>query len=116
MALLPPNTSFRVAPQFQPMLRRIGLSADGVFTDPRIVAWRTLDDRENCTLDATDAEGAPVRLHVKRYRPARGFTTPADDEVKGHRSLEFERIPTAPLVGWGDCRTAGASRSGRTWP
>jgi RimJ/RimL family protein N-acetyltransferase len=101
MSLLPPNTSFRVAPEFQPLLRRLGLSADGVFADPRVVAWRTLDDRENCTLDARDADGAPVRLHVKRYQPTRGFTTPADDEVKGHRSLAFERIPTAPLVGWG---------------
>src|SRR3954451_369343 len=101
MSLLPPKTSFRVAPEFQPMLRRIGLSAEGVFTDPRVVAWRTLDDRENCTLDARDPDGAPVRLHVKRYQPARGFTTPAEDELKGHRALTFERIPTAPLVGWG---------------
>jgi RimJ/RimL family protein N-acetyltransferase len=101
MPLLPPKTSFRVAPEFQPLLRHIGLSAEGVFTDPRIVAWRTLDDRENCTLDARDVGGAPVRLHVKRYRPTRGFTTPVDDEVKGYRSLAFERIPTAPLVGWG---------------
>ena len=101
MSLLPPKTSFRVAPEFQPLLRRLGLSADGVFSDPRVVAWRTLDDRENCTLDATGADGTPVRLHVKRYQPARGFTSPADDEVKGYRSLTFERIPTAPLVGWG---------------
>jgi hypothetical protein len=81
----------------------IGLDAEGVFSDPRIVAWRKLSDRENCTLDADlgDAWRSPkVRLHVKRYFPVRGVP-PAEEEVRGHRALSIEKIPTAPLVGWG---------------
>src|SRR5207248_1593154 len=62
--------------------------------------WRKLPDRENCTLDAT-LNGRPVRLHIKRWQPARGFTLPADDEVRGLRALQAAKIPTAPLVGWG---------------
>ena len=99
----PRKTSFRVAAEYQPLLRMIGLDAEGVFADPRIVAWRKLSDRENCTLDA-DLGGAwrspKVRLHVKRYFAARGGP-PAEDEARGHRALSIEKIPTAPLVGWG---------------
>ncbi len=99
----PRKTSFRVAAEYQPLLRMIGLDAEGVFADPRIVAWRRLSDRENCTLDADvgDAWRSPkVRLHVKRYFPVRGVP-PAEEEVHGHRALSIEKIPTAPLVGWG---------------
>lgn len=101
MPLFDVKNSFRVATEYQPLLRRVGLDADRVFSDPRIVCWRKLDDRENCTLDVDAGDGRTVRLHVKRYQPARGFSTPADDEVKGHRALAVEKIPTAPLVGWG---------------
>ena len=101
MALFDVKNTFRVAAEYQPLLRRVGLDADRVFSDPRIVCWRKLEDRENCTLDVDAGDGRTVRLHVKRYRPARGFSTPADDEVKGHRVLAAEKVPTAPLVGWG---------------
>jgi len=37
---------------------------------------------------------------VKRYFPVRGVP-PAEDEARGHRALSIEKIPTAPLVGWG---------------
>ena len=97
------KTSFRVAWEYQPLLRMVGLDAEGVFADPRIRVWRKLSDRENCTLDADpgDAWRSPkVRLHVKRYFPARGGPT-AEDEARGHRALSIEKIPTAPLVGWG---------------
>src|SRR3954468_12120875 len=82
-------------------MRAARLDAEGVFRDPRVVGCRTLSDRENCTLDAQLADGQAFRLHVKRYQPARGFTTPAEDEVKGYQALVYERVPTAPLVGWG---------------
>lgn len=101
--LEPRKTSFRVAAEYQPLLRMIGLDAEGVFSDPRVVPWRNLRDRENCTLDAElgDAWRSPrVRLHVKRYFPARG-AVPAEEEARGHRALSIEKIPTAPLVGWG---------------
>ena len=41
-------------------MRAVELDAEAVFTHPQIVAWRTLTDRENCTLDA-EFEGKPVR-------------------------------------------------------
>jgi lipopolysaccharide kinase (Kdo/WaaP) family protein len=104
VALTQGNT-FHVAAEYQPMVRMIGLDADGVFDDPRIVSWRKLPDRENCTLDAELPEREEgtrkVRLHVKRYLKGHAGTLPADDEVKGFQALAGRDVPTAPLVGWG---------------
>jgi hypothetical protein len=96
-----PRNRFNAAQEYQPMLRAVGLDAEMVFRHPQIKVWRKLEDRENCTLDGLWPDGRAVRLHIKRYAPARGFTTPADDEAKGIRALSVENIPTAPLVGWG---------------
>lgn len=103
-----PSNTFHVAAGYQPLVRMIGLDAEGVFDDRRIVCWRKLADRENCTLDEELPEGPEgdagrrkVRLHVKRYAPPRGSASPAEDEVKGHQALAAAGIPTAPLVGWG---------------
>jgi len=98
---LSPRNVFRVASHYQPLMRQVGLDADVVFSHPEIRVWRALADRENCTLDATLADGSKVRLHIKRYPPARRSTTPADDEANGLQALGAEQIPTAPLVGWG---------------
>lgn len=91
---------FHVSPRRQPLLRELGLDAGAVFERADIRVWRKLPDRENCTLDATRADGTPVRLHVKRY-PATAPGTPAPDEVRGIELLQRARIPTVPLVGWG---------------
>ncbi|HEY8667550.1 MAG TPA: lipopolysaccharide kinase InaA family protein, partial [Tepidisphaeraceae bacterium] len=96
-----PRNKFRAAPQYQAILRQIGLDAEAVFTHPAIRVWRKITERENCTLDATLADGRAIQLHIKRYQPERGFTTPADDEARGIQALQVERIPTVPLVGWG---------------
>jgi len=96
-----PKNELRVAPPYQPVFRELGIDADEVFRHPQIKIWRKLDDRENGVLDATLANGRHVRWHVKRYQAARGFTLPAEDEVKGHQALVIERIPTAQLVAWG---------------
>src|SRR4051812_6759706 len=96
----PPLSHFRVAPQYQPLMRAAGLDADAVFDHPHIVAWRTLPDRENCTLDV-EVDGKTVRLHIKRYKPAAGARTPADEEANAIQVLEAEQIPTLKLVGWG---------------
>ncbi len=99
-----PKNTFRVAAEYQPLMRILGLDGEAIFNDPRIVPWRRLPDRENCTLDADlgDAWRTPhVRLHIKRYAPVRGISTATDDEVKGHGALSIEGIPTAALVGWG---------------
>ena len=92
---------FHVLPQHQSLVREVGIDAQSVFDDPRIVAWRGLSDRENCTLDAPDADGVVVRLHVKRYTPVRSDPGPAQLEFDGLRLLENAGLPVAPLVGWG---------------
>ena len=73
-----------------------------MFDHPLIRVWRTLDDRENCTLDAALQDGRAIRWHVKRYPASRG--TPAEEEVQGLRLLQDAQIPAPPLVAWG--RTA----------
>ena len=88
-----------VAPQFQPIFRELGIDADAVFDHPQIRAWRTLDDRENCTL-GRDACGRSIdSLACEAYPAMRG--SPADDEVRGLRLLEAAGIPTMTLVAWG---------------
>ena len=94
------RNTFRVVAEHQPLLREVGLDAEAVFERADVVAWRTLPDRENCTLDAERADGTRVRLHVKRY-PADAPGTPAADEVRGIELLQGAGIPTVPFVGWG---------------
>src|SRR5438477_9508562 len=98
--LAAPRSEFHVAPEYQPLMRELGIDAEQIFRHPQIKVWRSIPDRQNCTLDA-QFEGQPIRLHIKRYHPAMGFTTPADDEVRAIRALQVEQIPTVPLVGWG---------------
>jgi len=99
--MLKPRDSIYVAPAFAQLFQSLGLTAQTVFKDPRIVVWRSITERQNCTLDVKLADGKTLRLHVKRYLPAMGFGTPADEEAQGIRALEIERIPTAPLVAFG---------------
>jgi heptose I phosphotransferase len=99
--LSPPKEIFDIAPRYKALFQSIGLTARGVFTDPRIVVWRSITERQNCTLDIALASGQSIRLHVKRYLPARGYITPAEEEARGIRALEIEGIPTAPLAASG---------------
>jgi hypothetical protein len=96
-----PRDTLNVAPRYQPIFAALGLTARTLFSDPRIVVWRSITERQNCTLDVAMAGGQTMRLHVKRFQPARGYTTPAEDESRGIRALEIEQIPTAPLVAFG---------------
>jgi hypothetical protein len=82
-------------------MRQLGLDAQAIFDHPQIVAWRRLADRQNCTLDYTDEAGTRRRLHIKRYAAVAKPRTPAEEEVRGHRYLAYEKIPTAELVGYG---------------
>ena len=91
------SDAFHVLPQYQPIMRAVGLDAEAVFDHPDIVAWRKLPDRENCTLDA-EHDGRPIRLHIKRYLTS---ATAAADEVKAIELLRDADIPTVPLVGHG---------------
>jgi heptose I phosphotransferase len=92
---------FRVAPQYQPVFQALGLTPQGVFNDPRIVVWRSITERQNCTLDVDLAGGRTTRLHIKRYLPARGFLSPAEEESRGIGALEVAQIPTLALAAWG---------------
>jgi hypothetical protein len=90
-----------VAPDYQPIFREAGFDAEAFFTRPEVKPWRTLADRENCTLDITRPDGSEIRFHVKRFPKPRGQAIAADEDVNGLRTLQLENIPTAPLVGWG---------------
>jgi heptose I phosphotransferase len=92
---------FHIASRYQPLMRRVGLDAELMFSHPQVKVWRALADRENCTLDASLDDGSPIRLHVKRYQPVRGARTPAEEELAGFRLLEEAGIPAAVPAGWG---------------
>lgn len=92
---------FHVDPAYQPLIRQIGLDAESVFTDPRVKAWRSLADRDNCTLDEALPDGRGVRLHIKRYPATMHSTTPAAIEVRGYRLLVDANIPAAPIIAHG---------------
>lgn len=81
-------------------MRQLGLDAETVFTHPDIRAWRSLPDRQNCTLDA-EIDGRPVRLHIKRYAATHKSKQPAEIEADGHQLLINCGIPTCNLVAWG---------------
>jgi len=91
---------FQVDPSYQPLMRQIGLDAAAVFEHPDIKVWRSIPERENCTLDSK-LEGREIRLHIKRYRAGRSSKNAAAEEVSGIELLKAHEIPTVPLVGWG---------------
>src|SRR3954465_7674570 len=91
---------FHVDPRYQPIMREVGLDAEAIFSHPDIKVWRSIPERENCTLDAT-LEGRPIRLHIKRYRAGASPKNAAEMEVAGIELLRSREIPTVPLVGWG---------------
>jgi hypothetical protein len=94
------GVSFHVDPRYQPLMRQIGLDAEAIFSHPDIKVWRSIPERENCTLDA-EIDGREIRLHIKRYHATRRSRTPADQEARGIQALLAHEIPTVPLVGWG---------------
>jgi heptose I phosphotransferase len=95
------HNRFEASAEYQPLLREIGLDAEAIFGHPDIKVWRSIKERENCTLDADLSDGRHIRLHIKRFHPVSGPTTPADAEARGIRALQGKNIPTTPLVGWG---------------
>jgi heptose I phosphotransferase len=97
----PPRDSLIITPRYQPLFAALGLTAQTLFTDPRIIVWRSITERQNCTLDLPTPTGQITRLHVKRFEPARGPISPAQAEARGIQALEIEQIPTAPLVAFG---------------
>jgi hypothetical protein len=99
MAML--HHRFEVSAEYQPVVRELGLDAETIFTHPDIKVWRSIKERENCTLDADLAGGRHMRWHIKRFRPVVAAVSPADVEARGIRALQENNIPTTPLVGWG---------------
>jgi hypothetical protein len=88
-----------INPAHVQLFRAIGLSAESVFSDPRIHVWRSLPDRENAYLDHVRADGSPIRLHIKRYPSHAGETMPR--EVAGYQLLVRKGIPVAPIIAHG---------------
>src|SRR6266516_3168263 len=95
----PSRGQMHVAAGYQPLMRMLGLDAAAVFEHPDIKPWRTIADRQNCTIDA-EIGGRHVRWHVKRYT-RRYPAVPALLEVSGIHLLQNAGIPTVPLVAWG---------------
>jgi hypothetical protein len=101
---VPRTEVIHVEPQFAALLAQIGFGPEWIFNSVSVVPWRTLADRENCTIDTTPpappgADGRRLRLHVKRY-PAK-FGKTAQAEAAGLTHLMQANIPCAPLVAHG---------------
>ena len=88
------------------LIHGLELTANSVFTDPRIKVWRSLSDRENATLDHVRPDGSMIRLHVKRYPPAAGAM--ARRELAGFKLLKTANVPAAEIVASGS-RADGSS-------
>jgi hypothetical protein len=88
---------FEVASAYQPLIRMAGLDADAVFDHPDIRVWRSLPERENCTLDVAVPDEGLVRLHIKRYFSALDPIR----ELAGIHFLEAAGVATVPFVGVG---------------
>jgi heptose I phosphotransferase len=95
------SDTFHVSASYQPIVRELGLDAEAIFTDPRIAVWRSIRERENCTLEADLVDGRHFRWHIKRHQPVRGRVTPAEEEARGVQLLQGNQIPTVTVVGWG---------------
>jgi hypothetical protein len=95
------KTSVRVAAEFQDLFHEIGFTPQMVFEHPDIKPWRKLPDRENCIWDLRKPDGSTLRIHVKRFRLARGRSSPAEIEALAYRLLETNEIPSARLIAWG---------------
>src|ERR1700749_2050123 len=102
--MLTQQASIGVAPQYQLIMRERGIDADMIFVHPLIKPWRTLPERENCTLDATLTAGPPIRGNIKGYAGSHAFTLPVRSEVSGFRILKMNQIPPAELIGYGQTR------------
>ena len=102
-----PANLLNVAGAYQTVFREIGIDAEAIFDHPQIVAWRRLDDRENCTLDATLVDGRRVRWHIKRYPATRRSPTPAEREMNGFKLLSNAHIAAPyPRLRIRNCRTS----------
>jgi len=103
MLRLPRNKTF-ANEKYHALLHAIGFNPAKVFSDPRIVCWRKLADRENCTLDTHWPDGRPIRLHIKRYPPTTALNRDAPLEAQNLRALEMEHIPGPTMVAWGELK------------
>ncbi|MDB5325086.1 MAG: lipopolysaccharide kinase [Phycisphaerales bacterium] len=94
MSLPFPKGFYRAEAKYADLLKRVGLF-DGmsVFEHPKIEAWRSITERENCVVDA---EG--TRLHIKRNKPGH---TGVEEEATAIRLLMDANLPTVPLVAAG---------------
>jgi tRNA A-37 threonylcarbamoyl transferase component Bud32 len=89
---------FFVPVAYRQLMNDAGLSeAEQIWSDPRIVAWRSLPDRQNCTMDVRTQDEKPTRLHIKRYRRLKARSE-VKQEAEGIELLQQAGIPTTQLV------------------
>jgi hypothetical protein len=88
------NDELVAEPGYGSVVRDAGLSAESIFTDPRVRVWRSLPDRENATIDLAIAPRQ--RWHIKRYPKSAGRIV--DSEVEGSRLLASVGVPVAPVI------------------
>ena len=97
-----PGSILQLSPSHAALFDEIGLTAETVFTDPRIQVWRTLPDRENAKIDFVCKDGSAIRLHIKRYPPvAKAMAT---HEINGYQLLTAGNIPAASIIAHGSGR------------
>ena len=91
--------SIVVSTGYKAQAELLRLTPAGVFADARIEPWRTLADRQNCTL-RFEAAGRSHLWHVKRYLGSRAVRAMLA-EVNGYQHLIAASIPTLDLVAHG---------------
>jgi hypothetical protein len=91
--------SIVISPAYRKAAEDLGLSASWVFTDPRVVVWRELADRQNCTL-RFDHLGRACFWHIKRYRGRRAVKAMLH-EVHGLELLKAAGVPALNMVAHG---------------
>lgn len=90
---------FNVESAHLSLVREVGIDGDSVFHDSRIVCWRDIPERQNCTLDEMLVGGRKIRLHIKRYK--RPGDPGPEAEADAIRLLLKNDLPTLEMVGWG---------------
>ena len=89
MSLPTPSGYYRAEAAYADLLRRVGLpDAMSVFEHPKIDAWRSITERENCVLDydGDERRGTPAgRLHIKRNKAGHRGVDEEAAAIRGHR-------------------------------
>ena len=93
------STTILIEPDWAAIFAQTHLTAQTVFSDPRIHVWRNLSERQNATFDFVGADGGSHRWHIKRYLA--GHAAEVGREVRGIGLLREHGIATVALIAHG---------------